>query len=112
FPITGIPKLSEFALLHNPSASLLLTDLVFNVGPDSKKGWLTPWVLKLAGTDNGLASSKLIKSMVADPGALRASLDSLLAADFERFSPAHGDVVQEDARARLRAATERLAPSA
>jgi len=95
-----MPKLDEFAFLHRPSRTLLVTDLVFNIRESSS--WLTRTYLKLCRTYGKLAPTLLLKSMVKDRPALRASLDTVLGWDFERVVVCHGEVLERGGREALR----------
>lgn len=98
-PVDGVPALSEVALLHRASGTVVVTDLVFNV--TQPEGWLTPWVLRAVGAHRRLAQSRAVRAMTKDRAALAASVHRLLARDFTRLLVAHGDVVESDAQRRL-----------
>lgn len=100
--VQGAPAMEEHVLLHEPSGSLVVTDLVFNVRTCPSFG--IRCVLWLNGTWGKTAQSRLWRFLVKDrPAAAQSALD-ILAWDFERVVVAHGDVVEEDAHARTRAA--------
>lgn len=106
FPIQGVPWMNETALLHRPSRTLVLTDLVFNVRTPPP-GAMTRFVFKyVSGTLGRLAQSRLVKWKVMDADAYAASIARLLTADFDRLIVAHGDVVDGGARDALRAALQ------
>jgi hypothetical protein len=96
----GMPKLDEFIFLHRPSRTLLVTDLAFNIC--ESPSWLTRTYLKLCRTYGKLAPTLLLKSMVKDKAALRASLDTVLGWDFERVVVCHGEVLERGGREALR----------
>lgn len=96
----GIPKLEEFAFLHRPSRTLLLTDLAFNI--HESPSWLTRTYLKWSGAYGRLAPTKLLKGMVKDRAALRAWRDRVLQWDFDRVVPCHGQVLERGGREALR----------
>jgi hypothetical protein len=96
----GMPKLDEYVFLHRPSRTLLVTDLAFNIRESSS--WLTRAYLKLCRTYGKLAPTLLLKSMVKDRAALRASLDTVLGWDFERVVVCHGEVLERGGREALR----------
>ena len=96
----GMPKLDEFVFLHRPSRTLLVTDLAFNIR--ESPSWLTRTYLKLCRTYGKLAPTLLLKSMVKDRAALRASLDTVLGWDFERVVVCHGEVLERGGREALR----------
>ena len=97
--IRGAAKLSEFAIWHEPSKSLVVTDLVFNIL--SPRGWLTPMILRTFGTHQRLAQSRALRFMTDDRALARESVKQMLALDFSRLIMAHGEVVENDAKAGL-----------
>lgn len=101
-PLRGMPRLEEFAFLHRPSRTLLLTDLAFNV--HQSPSWLTRAYLRLNRAYGRLASTWVLKAVVKDRAALRASVERVLGWDFERVVVCHGEVRQEGGRAALREA--------
>lgn len=100
-PLRGIPKLEEFAFLHRPSKTLLLTDVAFHIRESSS--WFTRAYLRLSGTYGKLGPSLLLKSLVKDRSALRTSLEPVLNWDFERVVVCHGVVLEHGGREALRA---------
>jgi hypothetical protein len=97
----GMPRLEEFVFLHRPSRTLLVTDLAFHIR--ESPSWLTRTYLRWCGTYGKLAPTVLLKSMVKDRAALRASLDTVLGWDFERVVVCHGEVLEQGGREALRA---------
>jgi len=98
----GVPKVNEVLFLHRPSKTLLLTDLVFNVG-----GALPAWsrlFFRLNGCYQRFGPSRLFRSFVKDRRAVGRTVERVLEWDFERVVMAHGDVLEDDPRGRLRAA--------
>jgi glyoxylase-like metal-dependent hydrolase (beta-lactamase superfamily II) len=101
--LAGAPKLNEVVFLHRASRSLLVTDLLFNVtAPDN---WATGLVLRLMGTYKRLGPSRLLRwRLTKDRRALKASVERMLAWDFVRVLPGHGDVFESpEVRARVHA---------
>jgi hypothetical protein len=98
--VRGMPKVDEVAFLHRPSRTLLLTDLAFNIR--ESRSWLTRTYLRLGGTYGKLAPTMLVKAMVKDRAALRASLDTVSSWDFERVGVCHGEVLEHGGREALR----------
>jgi glyoxylase-like metal-dependent hydrolase (beta-lactamase superfamily II) len=99
----GAPKLNEVVFLHRPSRSLLVTDLLFNMtAPDN---WMTGLALRLMGTYKRLGPSRLLRwRLTKDRRALKADVERMLAWDFARVLPGHGDVFESpEAPARVRA---------
>jgi hypothetical protein len=98
--LRGLPKLEEFAFLHRPSRTLLLTDVAFHIR--DSPSWLTRTYLRLGGTYGKLAPTMLLKSLVKDRAALRASLEAVLSWDFERVVVCHGEVLEHGGKEALR----------
>lgn len=101
----GQPKLNEQALLHLPSGSLMLTDLVFHILHPAS--WRTGLLLWMVGCHGRLAQSRLVRGLTTDKPAAAASAARLLAMDFDRLVPAHGEVVETGAKEAL---SQALAP--
>ena len=101
--LAGAPKLNEVVFFHRASRSLLVTDLLFNVtAPD---GWMVALFLRLMGTYKRLGSTRIVRRQIKDRRALGTSIEQMLAWDFVRVLPAHGEVFEvPDARERVRAA--------
>ncbi len=100
-PLAGCPKLNEVVFLHRPSQTLLCADLLFNV--QRPENLQTKLVLSAMGTKGRFAMSRAWKLFARDRRAFAESLTRMLAWDFVRVIPAHGDVLETDAHA----ATER-----
>ena len=99
--IEGAPKMSEVALYHEPSRTLILTDLVFNV--EAPATWATGLVLSCMGTNGKLARSRLWHWVTKDAAAAQASVSALFAWPFARVILAHGNELTSDAKSRLEA---------
>jgi hypothetical protein len=96
----GMPKVEEFVFLHRPSRTLLLTDLSFNIRHSGS--WLTRTYLRLTGAYGRLAPTPVLKAMIKDKQALRASLEEVLRWDFERVVVCHGEVLEHGGKEALR----------
>ncbi len=95
----GAPKVNEYALIHKETNTLILTDMAFNI--QSNVSMWSKVFFKLNGALGKFGPSKLIKTMVSDPAALKVSIDRLLASDIKRIIVSHGDVVECEAMAIL-----------
>lgn len=103
FFIDGAKEMSEVVLLHEPTKTLIVTDLVFNVR--GVKGW-SKFVLNLVSRAlNMVEQSRLVRRFTDDRAKAGASVEHLLTQDFDRLITAHGEVVQTDAKNELRRAT-------
>ena len=103
-PLGGVPRAREHVFLHRPSRTLIVADLLFNVGPDAS-AWTRFLLRWVAGLRGGPGVSRVFRRLaVRDFGALRASLERLLAWDFDRVIVGHGDVIASGGKPRLTAA--------
>lgn len=108
-PIAGAPGMSEFAFYHDESATLIVTDLVFHLR--EPRGWFAHLAMHLAGCHGKLAMSRVWRVLTRDRAQLAESAERLLALPFSTLVMAHGEVVQEDAHARLTEAMRWLLPA-
>lgn len=99
YVMDGQPKLNERVFLHHPSRTLILTDLVFHILHPAS--WKTGLLLWMVGCRGRLAQSRLVRSITTNKPAAAASAARLLAQDFDRLVPAHGEVIADGARDRL-----------
>jgi hypothetical protein len=108
-PVEGAPGLDEFAFFHRATRTLILTDLVFNIR--RPRGLMAHLVLFLGGCHRRLASSRVLRLVIDDRAAARASVERLLALPFETLVVAHGDIIEQGARSQLEQALAWLLPS-
>lgn len=101
--IEGAPDARDTALLHIPSRTLILTELVFNFGNDEPV-WTELLLCVAVGGEHDPGMSRPIKAGVEDEAAFRHSLETILAWDFDRVIVGHGDVIEHDGKAKLRTA--------
>lgn len=95
--IAGIPKLNETAFFHKSSRTLILTDLAFNIDKD-----VSLWsrlFFSLNGAYGKFGPSRLMRSMVEDPAALKTSLLKIFEWEFEQIVISHGMVVERHGKA-------------
>ena len=97
--VQGVPFVNEVVFFHRASASLLLTDLAFNVGEGSPAR--TRMAFRFMGKTGELAPTLLERLLARDRAAFRASLERILAWPFERVIVAHGDVCERGGREQL-----------
>ncbi|WP_094513307.1 DUF4336 domain-containing protein [Synechococcus sp. MW101C3] len=100
-PLGPVP-LDEIALCHVPSQTLLLTDSAFNF--DASFPWLTRFTTRIAGGFNRLEPTILERLASSDRRRVRASIDAVLAWDFDRVIVAHGAIVETGGKPMLAAA--------
>ncbi|HHH30619.1 MAG TPA: DUF4336 domain-containing protein [Polyangiaceae bacterium] len=99
--IQGMPDVNEFVFYHRPSATLICTDLVQNV--QDEDGFMTRLLYRAIGSWKKFGQNRYWKYRTRDRAAARASLERVLAWDFDRIVMAHGDIVQTGGREKLRA---------
>jgi hypothetical protein len=101
-PIEGF-RLRESVLYHRPARSLVVADLVHNVGRP-EHGW-TKLYTRAMGFHDRIALSRVIRwTAFPDRVAARRSLDAVLALPFDRLVVGHGPPVTAGAREALAAA--------
>jgi hypothetical protein len=97
--VRGFPFANEVVFFHRPSATLVATDLAFNIGSGGAP--LTRLFFRMGGTYGKLSPSLLERVLVRDRRAFRESLDRILEWPFERVVVAHGDVCESGGREQL-----------
>jgi hypothetical protein len=109
-PIAGF-FLEESALVHRPSRTLVVADLVANVGRPTHR-WTATYT-KLAGFYDQVAISRVLRwTSFQDKKSARRCVDEVLAHPFERLVVGHGESVAANARNALAAAYAWLPVSA
>ncbi|WP_298282669.1 DUF4336 domain-containing protein [Novosphingobium sp.] len=106
--VAGLPLIDEILFYHQPSRSLVATDLFAHYGP--RHLWVHRVIARILGVHGRLATSRTMRMAISDPEALAQSLMRLCACPVERVIVGHGDPVVENATALLQAAIETLAP--
>ncbi len=97
--------MSEVAMLHRPTRTLLLVDLIERFGDATPNlSWLVRASWKLLGTWNEPTLAPEYRFGWADRAATRAALERILAWDFDRAVIAHGDLIDDDPKAVARRA--------
>jgi len=103
--IAGMRYLDEYAFIHHLSRTLILTDLAFNFGAETTGR--TRLALRLYGAFGRLGPSRLIRLLIRDKRAFRASIDAILEHDFDRIIVSHGQAITLEAKSRFSAAFSR-----
>jgi hypothetical protein len=99
-PVRG---LSELLFFHVASGSLIVTDLAFNMTEYPRP--LDRLVWRLSGIPGGFGPGRTSRStLLRDRRVAARALARALAWPIRRIVVAHGDVVEDDAAARLRSA--------
>ena len=97
--LEGFSLMNEVAFFHRPSATLVVSDLAFNVGAESPP--LTRFVFKVTGAYDRLGPTFVERLAVRDRAAFARSLSRILEWPFERIVMAHGRVCEEGCKERL-----------
>ncbi|MDX2020700.1 MAG: DUF4336 domain-containing protein [Deltaproteobacteria bacterium] len=100
--IEGAPAVQETVMVHNPTGSLLVTDLLFNI--THPRGWMSKFVLGCTGTNGRLAQSRLWQFYGKDKAALKTSTQKMLDLSWDRLIPCHGEVLATGAKNAVTAA--------
>jgi Domain of unknown function (DUF4336) len=95
----GFPLLNEVVFFHRHSATLIATDLAFNVGSSSPP--LTRLVFRLLQAYGRVSPSLLERLFVRDRAVFRRSLERIVEWPFERVVVAHGQVSETGGREEL-----------
>jgi hypothetical protein len=98
----GAPALEEVVFRHRQSRTLVLTDTAHNLGPSTSAG--TRIAFRLLGGGTGMRTSILDRLLTRDRPAACASLERVLAWDFDRVIVSHGEVLERGGRDALAAA--------
>jgi hypothetical protein len=106
FPIEGMPRVNEQAVLHRTTRTLIVADLAFNLEPPSSRA--AGLLQRLFGIHGGLRVSRLFRLLIRDRASFGDSVRRVLAQDFERLIVGHGAIVESEGRGRLGAAFERF----
>ncbi|MDB6032902.1 MAG: Methanol oxidation protein [Verrucomicrobiales bacterium] len=98
--LEGIPKLQEIVMLHRPSRTLIVADLVFNWGPTDS--WWENFVRRrMMGIARFPGMSRLFRMNIRNHSAFANSVDTMLSWDFDRLVVAHGEVISTGAKRAL-----------
>ncbi|MEW6282390.1 MAG: DUF4336 domain-containing protein [Candidatus Eremiobacterota bacterium] len=100
--VEGMRGLEEFAFFHARSATLILTDIGFNI--QSSPHMFTRIALTLDGAYGCFSCPRTTHLLVRDRAAFRRSLERILEWPFKRIVVGHGEAVEQDARERFREA--------
>ena len=98
----GLPLLNECVWLHQPSGSLLVTDLLQNYPQDLS--FSARLFNTLNGTRGRLAMPRALRFSIRDKAAARASAQAICSWPVQRLVLAHDTVIEQDAAAQLRSA--------
>jgi hypothetical protein len=95
FPLTCFSLTNEVVLLHRPSRTLLVTDLVMHIAPHAP--WTTRAALACVGGYPGCCTT-LLERVGFHRETARREIAALAALDFDRLVMAHGEVIETGGR--------------
>jgi hypothetical protein len=102
--IDGAPEFSEIAMLHRPSRTLIVADLIFNF--PGRHGLWTDLLLRMASVggrhDPGVTVP--FKKAITDRAAYVTSVKTVLGWDFDRVIVGHGEPIPSGGKEKLRSA--------
>ena len=105
--IGGCPTFNEWVFFHHQSQTLVVTDLMFNI--HETRGFGTKMMLKMAGVYQKTSQSKVWRMMlVKNKAECTASVEQMLQWPIERTIMAHGQILEDDARAQTARALDWL----
>ena len=105
--LAGVPGMKEHVVLHRPSRTLIVADLMFNFGPDAP-AWTHALMLGAVGVKHNPGMARSMRVTVKDKPALKASLAQMMTWDFDRLIVGHGDEIDAGAKARVAEALQRV----
>ncbi len=103
-PVWTVMDINETVFFHRTSRTLILTDVAFNF--DENNVLKTQIVARLLGCYKNLRPSWGEKMLSTDKKSVEDSVRKVLAWDFEQVVPAHGGIVEENAKGKFRASYE------
>lgn len=97
--LQGHRFLHELAFFHRPSRTLILADFGFHIG--KRAPLTTRLIARPAGIYQQVGPPLDIKFTVKNTEALRQSMQDVLAWDFDRIIPGHGEIIETGGRQAL-----------
>ena len=106
--IDGAPEFGEVVMLHRPSRTLIVADLIFHFS--HPEGFWKKTLLHLATVDGEYdpGVSKPFKQAIKNPEAFATSMRTLMNWDFDRIIVGHGDPIPSGGKDEFRQAISHL----
>jgi Domain of unknown function (DUF4336) len=101
-PFRGSSLYDEVDFFHPATRTLILTDLLFNI--PRRRPWLTRLIARSLGILGRPGLSPSFRLTMRDRAAARASIERLLAWDFDRVIFSHGDIIETGGKEALQGA--------
>ena len=99
--LAGMPKVNETIFLHRATGTAIAADLVFNYDNTYQLSFASQLILRMSGSYQRLAMSRLFRMCIKDRNATRGSIAQVLSWEFDRLLVGHGSVVDSNARSVL-----------
>ena len=96
----GMPKVREHAVLHRPSRTLIVGDLLFNFGPGAS-GWTRFFARHVMRLKKFVGMSPFFRLMIRDRAAVLRSVEAMMTWDFDRVVVGHGEIIANNGKQRL-----------
>jgi Domain of unknown function (DUF4336) len=106
FELSGPSILNEFVFFHQKSRTLILTDTAFHF--DGQFSFKTQLAAKLLGVYGKLSPSPLEKLAIKEKAKVKKSVQKILRWDFNRVIMAHGSLIEDDGKRKLKEGYERF----
>ena len=91
--LDGMPKVQEHVFFHPLSRTLIVADLVFNIGREAPAS--TRFMLRWAtGMKRNPGVSRMFRMMIRDREAFARSIRHMMQLDFDRVITGHGKVIE------------------
>lgn len=101
--VRGFPAANEVVFFHGATRTLILTDVAFNL--QRPLSFIKSLPHRIMGIYGGFAASRSTRFLfIKDKAAFRASMEPVLAWDFDRITVAHGSIVPSGGKDKLRTA--------
>jgi hypothetical protein len=98
--LEGIPRIQEHVVLHRPSGTLIVGDLLFNFGPETSP-WTRFLVLCAVGSKHHPGMSRPFRMVIRDRAAFQRSMETVMRWEFDRVVVGHGAIIQSDGKRQL-----------
>ena len=106
--LEGTKRAAEIIFFHRPSRSLIIADLIFNIPNDPSLGWIGRLYLRFSHALDKPGSSLFWRILIRNRIAAAASFQQILSFDFVRVLPAHGNVIETNARSTVEKVLRRM----
>ncbi len=104
--LRGAPSFSEHVLLHEPSGTLIVCDLLLNF-PSPQGLWPSLLLTAAVGRQRSPGVSRRLRLAITDRDAFKDSIRALLRWDFDRIVVGHGEPIRANGKQLAAEAFER-----